>query len=215
MSIRILLADDHKIIRDGLRALLGSEPGFEVVGEAEDGLQVVERSAELRPDVVVMDISMPGLNGIDAARRLGEGEDPPRVVVLSMHSDRRFVLGALKAGASAYLLKDGGFRELVSVVRDVAAGGIRLSPQITDTVVHDYIRLAAAEDAPADPLSPREREVLQLLAEGGSTKEIAAKLGVSVKTVESHRKQVMDKLDLRSVAELTKYAIRAGLTSID
>jgi DNA-binding NarL/FixJ family response regulator len=215
MSIRILLADDHKIIRDGLSALLGAEPGFEVIGEAEDGLQVVERSAELRPDVVVMDLSMPGLNGIDATRRLREGEDPPRVVVLSMHSDRRFVLGALKAGASAYLLKDGGFRELVSVVRDVAAGGIRLSPQITDTVVHDYIRLAAAEDAPADPLSPRERAVLQLLAEGGSTKEIAAKLGVSVKTVESHRKQVMDKLDLRSVAELTKYAIRAGLTTLD
>ena len=215
MSIRILLADDHTIIRDGLASLLNARADLEVVGEAEDGLRVLELAAELKPQVVVMDISMPGLNGIDATRKLMEGEDPPKVVVLSMHSDRRFVLGALKAGASAYLLKDGGFDELASVIRDVVAGGIRLSPQITDAVVHDYIRLASADASPDDPLTPREREVLQLLAEGDSTKEMAARLNVSVKTVETHRRQVMEKLDLHSVAELTKYAIRTGLTTLD
>jgi DNA-binding NarL/FixJ family response regulator len=215
VSIRIVLADDHRIIRDGLAALLAAEHDFAVVGEAEDGLAVIELVAELSPHVVVMDISMPGLNGVDATRRLRALEPPPRVVILSMHSDRRFVLGALKAGASAYLLKDGGFDELAAVIRAVVAGGIRLSPQITDTVIHDYIRLAAIEDSPSDPLSPREREVLQLLAEGDSTKVIAGRLGVSVKTVESHRKQVMDKLDLHSVAELTKYAIRNGLTGLE
>jgi len=136
-------------------------------------------------------------------------------VVLSMHSDRRYVMSMLKAGASAYLLKDSSFEELVSVVRDAMRGEVRLSRQITDTVIHDYIRMARGDGDPADPLTLREREVLQRLAEGASTKEMAADMAVSIKTVESHRRQIMDKLDLHSVAELTKYAIRTGLTSLD
>ena len=215
MSIRIVLADDHRMFLDGLRTLLAAEPDLEVVGEAENGLGLVALAAELRPDVVVLDISMPGLNGVDAARRLLADADPPRIVVLSMHSDRRYVLSLLKAGASAYLLKESGYPELAAVIRDVMRGEIRLSPQINDTVIHDYILMARGEIHDEGPLSPREREVLQLLAEGRSTKEIAADLSVSVKTIETHRRQIMEKLDLFSVAELTKYAIREGLTSID
>lgn len=215
MSVSILLADDHRMFLDGLKTLLAAEPDLQVVGEAENGLDLLALAAELRPDVVVLDISMPGLNGVDAARRLLADDDPPRIVVLSMHADRRYVLGLLRAGVSAYLLKDSGFPELASVIRDVMRGEIRLSAQINDAVVHDYIALARSGDRDEDPLSPREREVLQLLAEGRSTKEIAADLSVSVKTVETHRRQIMDKLDLRSVAELTKYAIREGLTSLD
>lgn len=215
MSTRILLADDHGVFRDGLAKLLEAEPGFEVVGLARDGQEALDLASERAADVVVMDISMPGLNGIEATRRLTAGERPPRVVILSMHSDRRFVLGALKAGASAYLLKDGGFEELAAVIREVRRGGVRLSPEITDVVLADYLRLTEAADDPGDPLTPREREVLQLLAEGTSTKEIAGRLSLSVKTIETHRKQIMDKLDLHSIAELTKYAIRAGLTTLD
>lgn len=215
MSTRILLADDHGVFRDGLAKLLEAEPGFEVVGLARDGQEALDLASERAADVVVMDISMPGLNGIEATRRLTAGERPPRVVILSMHSDRRFVLGALKAGASAYLLKDGGFEELAAVIREVRRGGVRLSPEITDVVLADYLRLTEAADDPGDPLTPREREVLQLLAEGTSTKEIAGRLSLSVKTIETHRKQIMDKLDLHSIAELTKYAVRAGLTTLD
>jgi two-component system response regulator NreC len=215
MNIRILIADDHKIFRDGLRPLLERQPDMEVVGEAEDGLQALELVRKTRADVVVMDISMPGLNGVDATRHLMREPAPPKVVALSMHSDRRFVLGMLKAGASAYLLKDCGFKELASVIRDVLGGKICLGSRINDSVIQEYIRLAREQEGAGSPLSPREREVLQLLAEGASTKEIADRLCISVKTVESHRKQIMDKLDLHSVAELTKYAIREGLTSLD
>jgi len=215
MIVKILLADDHRMFRDGLRSLLDAQADLDVVGEADNGLDALSLAAELKPDVVVLDISMPGLNGVDVARRLLADAEPPRVVVLSMHSDRRYVLGMLKAGVSAYMLKDCGFEELVSVIRDVMRGEIRLSARITDTVIHDYIALARVDGRDTDPLSPREREVLQLLAEGRSTKEIAADLTVSIKTIETHRRQIMDKLDLHSVAELTKYAIREGLTSLD
>jgi len=215
MIVKILLADDHRMFRDGLRSLLDAQADLDVVGEADNGLDALSLAAELKPDVVVLDISMPGLNGVDVARRLLADAEPPRVVVLSMHSDRRYVLGMLKAGVSAYMLKDCGFEELASVIRDVMRGEIRLSARITDTVIHDYIALARVDGRDTDPLSPREREVLQLLAEGRSTKEIAADLTVSIKTIETHRRQIMDKLDLHSVAELTKYAIREGLTSLD
>lgn len=214
MIVKILLADDHRMFRDGLRSLLDAQADLDVVGEADNGLDALSLAAELKPDVVVLDISMPGLNGVDVARRLLADAEPPRVVVLSMHSDRRYVLGMLKAGVSAYMLKDCGFEELASVIRDVMRGEIRLSARITDTVIHDYIALARVDGRDTDPLSPREREVLQLLAEGRSTKEIAADLTVSIKTIETHRRQIMDKLDLHSVAELTKYAIREGLTSL-
>jgi len=215
MIVKILLADDHRMFRDGLRSLLDAQADLDVVGEADNGLDALSLAAELKPDVVVLDISMPGLNGVDVARRLLADAEPPRVVVLSMHSDRRYVLGMLKAGVSAYMLKDCGFEELASVIRDVMRGEIRLSARITDTVIHDYIALARVDGRDTDPLSPREREVLQLLAEGRNTKEIAADLTVSIKTIETHRRQIMDKLDLHSVAELTKYAIREGLTSLD
>jgi len=215
VTVSIVLADDHKMFRDGLRPRLEAERDFEVVGEAEDGARLLELVAELEPDVVILDISMPVLNGVDAARRILADDGAPRVVVLSMHSDRRYVMSMLKAGASAYLLKDSSFEELVSVVRDAMRGEVRLSRQITDTVIHDYIRMARGDGDPADPLTLREREVLQRLAEGASTKEMAADMAVSIKTVESHRRQIMDKLDLHSVAELTKYAIRTGLTSLD
>ncbi len=215
MSIRILIADDHQIFRDGLRPLLESQPDMQVVAEAEDGHGVLDLAGKTRPDVVIMDISMPGLNGVDATRRLMQEPNPPKVVALSMHSDRRFVLGMLKAGATAYLLKDCGFDELAGVIRDVLAGKICLGSRINDSVIQEYIRMAREQEGAGSPLTPREREVLQLLAEGMSTKEIADRLCISVKTVETHRKQVMDKLDLHSVAELTKYAIREGLTSLE
>ena len=216
MSVRILLADDHKIFRDGLRRLLDSRAGFEVVAEAENGLQVLDLCACTAVDLVVMDISMPGLNGVDTTRKLMERTDPPKVVVLSMHDDRRFVRSMLRAGASAYLLKDCGFPELRGAIDAAMRGEITLDTHINTSILQDYIRLTAAEKSDAeDALTLREREILQMIAEGVNTKEIAGRLCVSVKTVESHRKRIMDRLDLHSVAELTKYAVREGLTSIE
>lgn len=216
MSLRILLADDHKMFRDGLRPLLEGTPGLSVAGEAADGHEAVRLAAELRPDVVVMDISMPDLNGIEATRRIRAVAPGTRVIVLSMHADRRFVTEALKAGACGYLLKDSAFAELVEAIRSAAQGRAFLSRAITDVVVQDYVGLARQEDGSAFAiLSAREREVLQLVAEGSSTKEIADRLAISVKTVETHRRQIMERLGLRSVAELTKYAIREGLTPLD
>jgi DNA-binding NarL/FixJ family response regulator len=216
MSIRILLADDHKIFRDGLRPLIAAHGGLEVVGEAENGLAAVALGCELEPDVAVLDVSMPGLNGIEATRRLARDAPNVKVIILSMHSDRRFVLEALRAGARGYVLKDAGFAELLEGVLVVADGHLHLTAAVGEQVVRDYLQLVDAEEGTAfSVLSPREREVLQLLAEGESTKEIAARLNLSAKTVESHRKAVMDKLEIRSIAELTKYAIREGLTPLD
>jgi len=216
VSVRILIADDHKLFRDGLRDLLSRQQDLEVVAEAETGLQVLELTAARDVDLVIMDVSMPGLNGIDTTRKLMQRPQPPRVVMVSMHADRRFVTRALQAGAVGYLLKDCGFPELSRAVGEIMAGKIWLSPRINDTVIQDYIRMARGGDpGRTELLSLREREVLQLLAEGGSTKEIADRLCVSVKTVESHRKRIMDRLDLHSIAELTKYAIREGLTTLD
>ncbi len=216
MTVRILIADDHKMFRDGLRKLLETKPGLAVVAEAETGLAVLDVVAGQEVDLVIMDVSMPGLNGIDATRKLMECEKPPRVVVLSMHDDRRFIINMLKAGASGYLLKDCGFPELVQAIAAAMKGEIWLSRRINDSVVRDYIRLANhSESGVRELLSARECEILQLLAEGVSTKAIADKLCVSVKTVESHRKRIMDRLDLHSLAALTKYAIREGLTSLD
>jgi len=216
MSPRILLADDHKMFRDAVRPLLERTPGMTIVGEAGDGLDAVRLAAELQPDVIVMDISMPGLNGIEAARQILAAAPRIRVIILSMHADRRFVTETLKAGAAGYLLKDGPISELVEAIRTVAAGGTFLSRPIQEVVVQDYVGLARRADGSAfSVLSPREREVLQLVAEGRSTKEIADRLSISAKTVETHRRQVMDKLGLRSVAELTKYAVREGLTPLD
>jgi DNA-binding NarL/FixJ family response regulator len=216
-KIRIVLADDHRIVREGLSAILGTDSGIEIVGEAENGREAVRLCRDLTPDVLVMDVSMPDMNGLDATRRTASLEAGPRVLALSMHSDVRYVKGMLQAGATGYLLKNTAARELVSAIRAVHAGRFFVSASVGDSVLDDYLRRAAG-DAPAPPralLSTREREVLQLVAEGHTTASIAEVLHLSAKTVENHRARIMDKLGLRSVAELTKYAIREGLTSLD
>jgi DNA-binding NarL/FixJ family response regulator len=219
MVTKILLADDHQIVREGLKSLLNSHEDMEVVGEARDGRSAVEMAKELSPDVVIMDVGMPHLNGIEATRQITSREPEAKVVALSMHSDRRFMGEMLKAGAKGYLLKDGAFEELATAIRSVIANKVYLSPRIANVVVDDYARRPAGQqtsDASAFArLTPREREVLQLMAEGRATKEIAMDLKVSIKTVETHRRQIMEKLSIHSVAELTKYAIREGLTSLD
>jgi DNA-binding NarL/FixJ family response regulator len=230
--MKVLLADDHRIVREGLRSLLEAQDDMQVVGEADNGRLALEMAAEHEPDVVVMDVAMPQLNGIEATRRLMNDQPDTKVVALSMHSDRRYVSEALKAGAAAYLLKDGAFDELVSAIRAVVANKVYLSPRVAGVVVDDYVRRlpgdrsdgrgnGGASEAGGDfsnafqKLTAREREVLQLMAEGFATKEIATRLHVSVKTVETHRRQLMEKLQLYSVAEVTKYAIREGLTSLE
>jgi DNA-binding NarL/FixJ family response regulator len=215
MSTRILIADDHQIMRQGLRALLEGQPGITVVGEAENGRKAVHLAAETRPDVVIMDISMPDLNGIEATRQIKAHDPVVRIVALSIHSDRRFVLQIFRAGAAGYLLKDCAFEELTRAIHTVVDGQAYLSPSIAGLVVGEYIRTLTTGTPHGIPnLSPREREVLQLIAEGRSTKEIASALEVSIKTIETHRRQIMTKLGINSVAELTKHAIREGLTTL-
>lgn len=214
MSIRILLADDHKIVREGLRALLEGQPDVKVVAEAEDGRTAVQLAQKLSPDVAIMDVTMPGLNGIEATRRIVAEVPGVRVIALSMHSDRRFVAEMFKAGASGYLLKDCAFEELARAINTVVANQLYLSPEIADVVVEDYVRhLTETNPWALSDLTSREREVLQLLAEGKSTRQIASDLHLSVNTVATHRQHIMEKLDIDNIAGLTKYAIRAGLTS--
>lgn len=216
MGVRILLADDHGVVREGLRSLLERQPGMEVIAEAENGRETVALSHQLKPDVVIMDITMPDLNGIEATRQIVAGSPGVRVLALSMHSGRKLVTEMLGAGASGYLLKHSAFEELGRALEVVMDNQIYLSPKIAGMVVDTYLQGVKSEVPPrVAPLTSREREVLQLLAEGKCTKEIAARLKVSISTVESHRKQIMDKVNLHSIAELTKYAIREGLTSID
>ena len=213
---RVLLADDHKIMREGLRSLLEEGEGVEVVGEAENGRMVLEMAEDLRPHLVIMDVGMPDLNGIEATRKLVDEMPNVKVIALSMHSDRQYVGGMLEAGACGYLLKDSAFEELEEALSTVMDDRIYLSPDVADVVVKNFVRGMPTE-APSvyAQLTPREREVLQLVAEGLSTRQIASRLDVSVKTVETHRRNTMEKLDLESVAELTKYALREGLTSLD
>lgn len=216
MTMKIILADDHRIIREGLRALLDKEPDMEVVAEAEDGRTTVRLSREYRPDVVIMDITMPGLNGIEATRQIISELPDIKVIALSMHSDRKFVSEMLSAGASGYLLKDSAFEELSNALHAVHNDQLYLSAKIDDQGLVDFAEnVKAKAPAKAHSLSHREREVLQLLAEGKTTQQIASSLCVSGKTIASHRTQIMNKLGLTSVAELTKYAVREGLTSID
>jgi len=216
MSIRILLADDHKITRQGLRSLLDKHPDMEVVAEAEEGRTAVRLVRELVPNVVIMDVSMPDLNGMQATRKIIAEFPNVKIIALSMHSDSLFVIEMLKSGASGYLLKDCAFEELERAIRTVVADKTYLSPSISGVVVDDYLhRLSRADFADSEVLTDREREVLQLMAEGKSTKRIALELHISAKTVETHRRQIMNKLDIHTVAELTKYAIRKGLTSLE
>jgi len=210
--MKILLVDDHKIMRDGLRALLEKD-GLTVVGEAADGHEAIRLNRELAPEVVVMDISMPDLNGIDATRHILTDRPGVKVIGLSMNSDRRYVVAMFKAGAVGYLLKNSAAEELIQAVRAVAANLTYVSPSVAAMVVDGCV--TPTEKARADrPLSPREREVLQLLAEGKSSKEIAARLSMAVPTVETHRRQIMEKLDVHTIAGLTKYAVREGLTTL-
>ena len=216
MAIRIILADDHEITREGLRSLLDREKDFQVIAEAGDGRVTLDLANQLKPDVVVMDITMPKLNGIDATKAILLEHPYIKVVALSVHSDRLFVSEMLAAGASAYLLKESSFKELTRAIRAVMEGGTYLCPRVVDTVVKDYADQVLKKDFTALPtLTSRERQILQLLAEGNTTKEIAHLLSLSVKTVHTHRQRIMEKLGIDSVAGLVKFAIRHGMTTLD
>ncbi len=207
--------DDHKLIREGLHTLIEKQKDMEIVGEAGNGRTAVKLARKLSPDIVIMDIAMPGLNGIEAARLIREESKNTGVIILSMHSDKRFVAKALKTGVSAYLLKDCAFEELVKAIGTVLDNRVNLSPRINDIVIEEYVHSELFVPSVFTELSNREREVLQLIAEGKTTKDISSILYVSIKTVEAHRKNIMDKLDIRSIADLTKYAIREGMISLD
>jgi len=215
MSLRVLIADDHTIVREGLRSLLEKEPDLVVVAEAGSGSAALQLAREHHPDVVLMDISMPDMNGIDATRMIRAEQSDARILALSMETDRRFVVEVLKAGATGYLLKDCAFAELATAVRAVARDETYLPPKIIELVIKDYLQ-RVPDNAANDygRLTTRERELLQLISVGKNTKEIAFALQVSVKTVENQRQNIMKKLDLYSIAELTKYAVREGLSSL-
>jgi DNA-binding NarL/FixJ family response regulator len=206
MPIRVVLADNHALVRQGLKALLERE-GFQVVGEASDGQELLRLVANVRPEIAILDISMPILNGIDAAREL-QKSSPTKTILLTRHDEDQYVTEALRAGVKGYVLKNQAATDLVHAIREVCRGGIYLSPSISGAIVGAFL---SKTDLPADPLTPRERQVLQLVGEGKSTKEVATLLGVSIKTAESHRTRLMQKLDIHETASLVRYAIRRGL----
>jgi DNA-binding NarL/FixJ family response regulator len=214
--IRVLLADDHRILRDGLAALMAREPDMELVATAEDGPSMMRQVREHVPDVLVTDISMPGLNGIDAVHRVRAELPQVQVLCLSVHDEDRMVLAMIEAGASGYVLKDGSFEELALAVRQVVCGRIYISPALSGVMVREVRRSKAGLPAvDCATLTPRERQLVQLFSEGYSTNEIAEQLNVSPKTVATHRENVLHKLQMRGVAELTRYALREGLSSLD
>jgi len=217
-NISIIIADDHRLLREGLRCLLEKQPGLKPVADAADGRNTVKMVQKFKPAVVVMDVSMPDMNGIEATRQIKKDSPEVKIIGLSMHADKHFVTEMLKAGASGYLLKHCAFEELGIAIRTVAENRIYLSPEITGIVIEDYMQAVHNGNKKANgngtTLSGREREVLQLVAEGKSTKDIAALLNLSVKTIETHRQNIMEKLHLFSIAELTKYAIAEGLTEL-
>ena len=216
MSLRVVLVDDHRLLREGLRRILEASEGIHVVGEAGDGLSALKAVAEFRPDVVVMDVAMNGMNGIDATQRVRKDHPGVRIVALSTHADKRYVRNMIRAGASAYVLKESASDDLLRAVQAAAQGRHYLSPQITGFLLESWIAPQTLE-APSvyELLGAREREVLKLLAEGKTSKEIGARLGLALKTVESHRRRISAKVGLHSVAELTKYAVREGLTTLE
>jgi DNA-binding NarL/FixJ family response regulator len=216
MSIRIVLADDHKVLRHGLSAALKNEADMEIVGQAENGHEAIRLTQELRPDVIIMDIAMPELNGIEATRQIIKDHPKIKIIALSMHSNKKFIHEMIKAGAKGYLLKDCEYAELISAIRTVIDNKTYLSPSITGVIIEDYMLQSDGDKSNAfEVLSDREREVLQLIAEGKTTKQAARVLHISPKTVEGHRTRIMHKLDIDNVAGLTKYAIKEGLTSPD
>ncbi len=215
-KIRVLLAEDHTIVRKGLRALLEDQPGIEVIAEAEEGRQAVRLAEQLRPDVVLMDFSMPGLNGLEATHQIVERIPGAKVLVLTRHTNQEYVDRILEAGASGYLVKKSAPEELVIAIQAVSRGDSYLDPAVSTTIIRGYLRKPKTDSVDRyDRLTPRQREVLQLIAEGRANREIAALLHVSVKTVENHRAHLMEALDLHSTAELTQYAIRKGVISLD
>jgi DNA-binding NarL/FixJ family response regulator len=214
-TIRILLADDHTILRDGIRSLLEDEPDMEVIGEAEDGHSAVKMTAQLGPDVVVMDIAMPLLNGLEATRQIKRNNPKVRVLILTMHENEEYIRQVLATGAMGYILKDAAARELLGAIRAVHRGEAVLSPAITRLVIEDYLRWGEPQSEPiSNGLSAREREVLQLIAEGYTNKQIGEILCISVKTVQAHRNNLMQKLDLHDRGELIKYAIQKKIIEI-
>ncbi len=220
MAIRILIADDHKIVCDGLKALLEAQPDMEIVAQADNGRDAVKLAQKQKPDMAIMDVAMPDLNGLEAVRQILANNPRIKVIALSMHADKRYVTGMLSSGASGYILKHCAFEELVHAIRVVLSNQVYLSPTIAGIVVKELAqskssRTSRSLSASPHALTSREREVLQLLAEGHSAREIAQRLHLSVKTIETHRRQMMEKLEIRSIADLTKFAIREGLTSLD
>ena len=216
MKTRILLVDDHTIVREGLRSLLSKERDMEVVADASDGNQALSTIGRCDPDVVVMDISLPNLNGIEATRRIAARFPGIKVLALSMHSDKQFVLRMFQAGAAGYLLKECAFEELAKAIRTIASEQVYLSSKIADILVKNYVRTPmSAALSRTTTLTEREHELLQLLAEGKSMKQVATHLNRSIKTIETHRNRLMRKLNIRTFADLVKYAIREGVTSLD
>jgi len=216
MTVRILIADDHQVVRDGLKALLHNPPDYRVIGTASNGREAARRARELRPDVIIIDIAMPELNGVDATRRILKDMPDLRVIALSMHADKRYVSGMLQAGAMGYVRKESAFEEISAAVDAVSNGQVFLGEGVAGVVVDELRQMMAnKQGVAADPLSARENEVLQLIAEGRKSAEIATRLHISTKTVETHRRQIMAKLELDSVAALTKYAIRKGFIALD
>ena len=213
--IRILIADDHALVRAGIRALLERHPNMEVVAEASNGLEAIAMVRQLKPDVVLMDISMPELNGLEAVRQLAKEFPGIPSIFLSMHANEEYVLRALQAGAAGYLVKGGSIVELDLAVNSVAGGGTYLSPEVSKYVISEYVRRAKGPRGTTGNLTPRQRQILQLIAEGKSTKQIALLLKISVKTVESHRIQLMKRLDAKDVASLVRHALRLGVVTLD
>lgn len=223
MKPRVLIADDHGIVREGVGSVLTHELGMEVVGEASDGKQAVQLARELQPDLIIMDITMPGLNGIEAARQICAENEHVKLIALSMHSDQRYVLEMFSLGASGYLLKESVFKELSLAIQKVLNGKTYISPDVGGDVIKTCLEKLGMSGLSASgkeaelfsPLSPRERQVLKLIADGKHNKEIADYLNMSIKTVEGHREHIMQKLNLHTVSELTKYAIREGITTVE
>jgi len=211
--IRMVLADDHTLVRAGIRSLLESVEGVEVVAESGDGREALEMIAEHRPDIALLDIAMPGLSGLEVAKRVAQASPKTRIIILSMHADATHVREALRSGVSGYLLKGAAVAELPLALKAVMRGEIYLTPRVSQQVVEDFLRDSEEEPSPLNGLTTRQREILQLIAEGRSTKEIAAVLGVSVKTVETHRARLMERLDIHDVAGLVRFAIREGLVT--
>jgi two-component system, NarL family, response regulator NreC len=215
MATRIIIADDHTIMRQGLRSLIEKQKDMEVIAEAENGKMAVALAGELKPDIILMDVTMPDLNGIGATQQIMSSLPDTKIIALSMLSDRQFISSMLRCGASGYLLKDCAFEEVINAIRTVLSHRSYLSPSIVDKVVQDYTHPVSDGSSVYSVLTNREREILQNIAEGKSVKEIAQLLFLSIKTVETHRQQIMNKLGIHSIAELTKYAIQEGLTTIN